>query len=114
MPQRLLLRVAAAMTAAVAVHASAQSMPESFTDADIASFQQSIETGCVRRGLERKDAEQSVRGFCACSITLLRDKIPREDWQRGLAAAANDHPEVMMAELQSHMAEAGSCKGKQE
>ena len=114
MPQRLLRRVAAAMTAAVGVHASAQSMPESFTDADIASFQQSIETGCVRRGLERKDPEKSVRGFCACSIALLRDKIPREDWQRGLAAAANDHAEILMAELQSHMAEAESCKGKQE
>ena len=114
MPRRLLLRIAAAMTAAVGLHASAQSTPESFTDTDIASFQQSIETGCVRRGLEREDPEQSVRGFCACSIALLRDKVPREDWQRGLAAAANGHAEILIAELQSHMAEAESCKGKQE
>ncbi len=114
MSHRLLLRVVASVTAAIAVHASAQSMPESFTDADIASLQQSIEAGCVKRGLERQDPEKSVRGFCACVTAVMKDKVSREAWQRGLAAAANGDREVLMVELKSHLADAEACKVKQE
>ena len=114
MSRRFLLRIAISLIAAVAVHASAQSMPESFTDADIAGLQQSIEAGCVKRGLERQDPEKSVRGFCACVTAVMKDKVSREAWQRGLAAAANGDNDVLMAELKSHLADAEVCKGKQQ
>ncbi len=89
-------------------------MPESVTDADIAHFQPSIETGCITRGLERQHAEKSVRGLCACTIAVLKDKVPREHWQRGLAAAANGHDDVLMTELKSPVAEAEACKDREQ
>lgn len=113
MNKRLLLRVVVSCAPAVALHATAQTTPAAVTDADIASVQQSMEAGCVRRGLERKDPEQSVRAFCGCMTGVLKDQIARADWQQGISGVANGHNEDLEAVLKPHLGALQVCKAKE-
>ena len=110
MTLRTLLRIGAAGVVALSLHATAQTTPEGVTDADIAQAQQNMESGCVARGLERKDPENEVCSFRSCMTAMLKDKLARTEWQRGIAGAANGHVEDPQDIVKPYLDDLQPCK----
>ena len=108
-----LVRIGAAGVVTLSLHAMAQTAPDAVTDADIALVQQTMESGCVARGLERKDPEDEVRSFCSCMTAMLKDKLARTEWQRGIAAGANGHVEEMQDMVKPYLGDLQACKARQ-
>lgn len=110
MNPRRLFRLAACC-AAVSLHATAQTPAPAVTDADIAGFQRSMETGCVARGLARKAPEDEVRHFCGCMSATLKRTLSHAEWLRAMEVAASHDEDGLQALIQPHFGELQACKG---
>jgi hypothetical protein len=113
MNRRRLIPLVACCAAAVSLRAAAQATPPAITAADIARFQQQMETGCVARGLERKAPEDDVRHFCSCMVVTLQRTMPPADWQLAMQVAANHDDDGFKALVQQHFDELLACKANQ-
>lgn len=109
-----MLRVAACVIACFAPPAFAQDAmptePAQVTDAQIALVQNNIETGCVKRGLERGDPEPQVHAFCACIANVIREQVPKDEMRQLVVSAFKNDSGAADAVFLAHKNAMMACK----
>ena len=65
--------------------------------------QANMETGCVKRGLERKHPDdKELHDGCACTVAIARAQITRAEWQQLVMDAVTNNGQDAQATMAKH------------
>jgi hypothetical protein len=69
-----------------------------------------MESGCVKRGLERSAPEPEVRAFCSCMTGVMREQLPKVEWQQLVVSAVKEDKGAAEAIFLRHKDALLACK----
>jgi len=97
-----------AVVLAGAVHA--QDAPSEVTDAEIARYKASAQSGCRQAGMARGDPPVKVDAFCNCVLESLTKTMKRPEWQQASFYSMSKDAAAEMKVLAPHVQNLGFCR----
>ena len=91
------------VTSSVYAQGPAPRSADEVTDAQVAMVQANMETGCVKRGLERKHPDdKELHDGCACTVAVARAQITKPEWQQLVMDAVTNNGQDAQATMAKH------------
>jgi hypothetical protein len=99
------------LAAALASPLHAQDAPSEVTDAEIARYKATAQTGCRESGMARGDPSVKVDAFCNCVLESLNKTMKRPEWQQAYFYSLSKDEDGEKKVLAPHVQNLAVCRG---